>query len=70
MTNSTGAGIPLRPRPRTRTRGPHLEKFLLRECGVARCTIVQSAVMSTCRLSVCLSVGPSVTLVDHGHIGC
>jgi len=41
----------------------------------ARCTLVQSAVLpshvvspSVCT-SVCLSVRPSVTLVDHGHIG-
>ena len=36
-----------------------------------RCTIVQSAVLrshAVC-LSVCLSVGSSVTLVDHDHIG-
>ena len=51
--------------------------YLLAECGqilsvfTARCTLVQSAVLRShvvC-LSVCLSVSPSVTLVDCDHIG-
>ena len=36
---------------------------------MAWCTTVQSTVLLSCRLSICLSVCPSVTLVDHDHIG-